>query len=285
MSTRPSFHALLERDACTTLTSVFDPMSARLAELAGFKGGFVGSSVTSAAIHAAPDIGVLTRSELAEQVRRMTNASGLTLLVDADDGLGNALNTIWTVRELEAAGAGAVSIEDTALPQGYGVGEDQVISDAAFDGKLRAAVAARRSNDFCIVGQTIVLPDHGVERAIKRAKLIESAGADALLVFKLDQPDTLEAIASATSLPLILAPLASALNDPALLARCRVRAVFPGHQPFRAAIAALDQSYRVLRETGDATASGPNSRDLLKAATGVSKIDEFARSYLGIAGV
>ena len=100
--------------------SVFDPVSARIARHLGAELGILGGSVASAAVLAAPDLIVLTLSELADQVRRITRAADVSLMVDADHGYGNALNVIRTVQELEAAGAAALTIEDTLLPTPFG---------------------------------------------------------------------------------------------------------------------------------------------------------------------
>ena len=96
--------------------SVCDPMSARMAESLGFEVGMLAGSIVSVAVLGAPDLALLTLTELSQQARRITRASNLSLLVDGDHGYGNALNVMRTVEELEAAGVSAVSVEDTALP-------------------------------------------------------------------------------------------------------------------------------------------------------------------------
>ena len=96
--------------------SVFDAVSARIADHLNIDLGILGGSVASAAILAAPDIMILTLSELSDQVQRICRVSNVSLMVDADHGYGNALNTIRTVQELESAGAAAITIEDAALP-------------------------------------------------------------------------------------------------------------------------------------------------------------------------
>ena len=105
---------------CVRPASVFDPVSARIADSLGFEFGMLGGSVASAVILGAPDLAVVTLTELADQCRRIARASDISLVVDADNGYGNALSVMRTVEELEDAGVSGMTIEDTALPQSYG---------------------------------------------------------------------------------------------------------------------------------------------------------------------
>ena len=125
---REALRAILKGSNCIRAGSVYDPVSARIAEDLGFELGMFGGSVASLAILGDPDITLITLTELAEQMRRMSRASSLPVVVDADHGYGNALNVRRTVQELEAAGAAGLTIEDTLLPQAFGVAEPQLIS-------------------------------------------------------------------------------------------------------------------------------------------------------------
>ena len=112
-------------------------------------------SVASLAVLGDPDLIVLTLSEFAEQAYRIGRAAELPLLVDADHGYGNALNVMRTVEELENAGVAALSIEDTALPRGYGPSDAaQLISLEEGVGKMKAALAGRQDPALCIAGRT-----------------------------------------------------------------------------------------------------------------------------------
>ncbi len=119
---RDRFRAVLQGALCIHPASVFDPVSARIAEDLGFEAGMFAGSIASLTVLGAPDIIVLTLSEFAEQAHRICRAGSLPLLCDADHGYGNALNVMRTVEELEAAGVAALSIEDTDLPQPHGTG-------------------------------------------------------------------------------------------------------------------------------------------------------------------
>src|ERR1700743_3929913 len=110
---REALRAILSGSSCIHPGSVYDAISIRIAEDLGFKLGMFGGSVASLAVLGDPDVALITLTELAEQMRRMSRAAEMPVLVDADHGYGNALNVRRTVQELEAAGAGSLTIEDT----------------------------------------------------------------------------------------------------------------------------------------------------------------------------
>ncbi|MGL4560621.1 MAG: isocitrate lyase/PEP mutase family protein, partial [Afipia sp.] len=140
---REAFRAILSGREVIRPGSVYDPISARIAEDVGFELGLLGGSAASLTILGDPDLLLITLSELAEQVRRICRAGNIPVLVDADHGYGNALNVRRTVQELEAAGAAGLTIEDTLLPQAYGQAKPQVISIDEGIGKMKAALDGR----------------------------------------------------------------------------------------------------------------------------------------------
>src|SRR5262245_14664983 len=141
---RKRFRAVLSGERCLHPGSVFDPISARIAEDLGFEIGMFAGSTASLTVLGAPDLIVLTLSEFAGQAYRINRASGLPLLVDADHGYGNALNVKRTVEELETAGVAGLSIEDTVLPTPYGATEIKLLPIEEGVGKMRAALAGRQ---------------------------------------------------------------------------------------------------------------------------------------------
>ncbi len=181
---RQYYRSLLNGTACVSPASVYDPLSARVAESVGYRLGILAGSVASQTTIAAPDIVLLTLTELADQVRRIMRTSTLSLMVDADHGFGNALNVMRTVQELEHAGAAACSIEDTVLPASYGAPTDseELISTEEMLGKLRAAVAARTDPAFVVLGRTSALRAGDTEGAIARAKAYAATGVDAIFL-------------------------------------------------------------------------------------------------------
>ena len=152
---REKFTALLAGARCVIAGSVFDPLSARIADEVGFEVGLLGGSVASFAVLGAPDLMLLTLTELAEQTRRICRASELPVLVDADHGFGNALNVMRTVEEFANAGAAGLSVEDTLLPRAFGSSKEPSLTSVEEGaGRMRAAVTAARESGIAIFGRT-----------------------------------------------------------------------------------------------------------------------------------
>jgi oxaloacetate decarboxylase len=251
---RQRLRAVLAGTECISPASVYDPLSARLAADAGFEIGLMAGSIASFTTLAAPDIALMTLTELADQVRRITRASDLSMIVDADHGFGNALNTMRTIEELEHAGACAVLIEDTDLPVRHAPGRSggELISLDEMVGKLRAALAARTDPSMVVVGRTASLAE-GIAAAEARVKAFEATGVDAIMVTGISSIDEVEAMVATTSLPLFVGHLLVKLA-PKDFAVAGVRVLFQGHQPLAAALKALWETYVALRN-GEPTAA------------------------------
>ncbi|MBW8268988.1 isocitrate lyase/PEP mutase family protein [Caldovatus aquaticus] len=246
---RARLRALLAGTECLHPASVYDPLSARIAEDIGFELGMFAGSTASLAVLGAPDLILVTLTEFAEQCRRIGRAApDLPVLVDADHGYGNALNAMRTVQEVEAAGIAAATIEDTLLPRPYGAAKPQLVPREEGLGKIRAALAARDDPAFLVVARTGAAQIAGLEEAIARARAYEAAGADALFFTGVRTRAQLAAIAEATRLPLILGSVEGELADRALLAAHRVRIALQGHQPIAAAAQAVHATLRALRD-------------------------------------
>src|SRR6478736_8239427 len=183
-SRREKLRSILSGTACVHPGSVYDAISIRIAEDLGFPLGMFGGSVASLAVLGDPDITLITLTELCEQMRRMSRAAELPVIVDADHGYGNALNVRRTVQELEAAGAAGLTIEDTLLPQAYGVAEPQLIPIEEGIGKMKAAVDARRDPALVIMGRTGTRGGGpsatSFEDCLARARAYDATGVDAL---------------------------------------------------------------------------------------------------------
>jgi len=248
---RQRLRALLAESKCLTPASVFDPLSARIAEAVGYKIGMLAGSVASNTTLAAPDLILLTLTEFSDQARRIMRASRLSLIVDADHGYGNALNVMRTIQELEHAGVSALSIEDTALPTRFGQleGSDELISIEEMVGKLRAAVAARQDPSLVIAGRTSALKAEDTERAVARAKAYAATGIDAVFLIGLKNLEQLDAIHAAVRLPIILGSVPPSIAQEELASRgARIR--LQGHQPVAAVVKALRDVYTHLFNGG-----------------------------------
>ncbi|MDH3637718.1 MAG: isocitrate lyase/phosphoenolpyruvate mutase family protein [Gammaproteobacteria bacterium] len=246
---RQQLRSVLSERRCVYPASVFDPISARIAEDLGFEVGMFAGSVASMTVLGAPDLIVLTLSEFAEQSYRICRAGGLPLLVDADHGYGNALNVMRTVEELENAGVSALSIEDTELPTPFGNRpKPRLISVGEGVGKVRAALQARRDRELVIAGRTSVRAARDFEDVINRAVAYERAGADVIFVVGVKTRDQLETLSGSLRGPIILGGAAAELMDSEYLADNRVRICLQGHQPFAAAVEAVHETLKALRQ-------------------------------------
>lgn len=266
---RERFRALLASDRCYHPGSVYDAISARIAEDLGFEIGMFAGSIGSMSVIGAPDLITLTLTEFAQQAYRINRAGGLPLMVDADHGYGNALNVKRTVEELESAGVAALTIEDTDLPQPFGtVGVTRLVPIAEGVGKMKAALAGREDPALVVVGRTSAVQVTGVEDAIARARAYEAAGVDALFFVGIKARAELEAIRAAVRLPLMLGGTPAALRDQAWLAANGVRVALVGHQPFSAAVQATYATLKAIRDGADPDAlPGLAPADLMKRVT------------------
>src|SRR6516164_1900863 len=201
---REALRSILSGPGCIRPGSVYDAVSIRIAQDLGFEVGMFGGSVASLAVLGDPDIALITLSELAEQMRRMSRASTLPVLVDADHGYGNALNVRRTVQELEAAGAAGLTIEDTLLPQAFGETRTQLISLEEGVCKMRAALDGRGDPSLVIMARTGACSVTSPTDAIERVRAYEATGVDALFLTGIRSHGELEAIAGATRLPIVL---------------------------------------------------------------------------------
>jgi carboxyvinyl-carboxyphosphonate phosphorylmutase len=248
---RRRLRAVFAGTTCISPASVYDPLSARVAESVGYEIGMLAGSVASGTTLAAPDLIVLTLTEFADQVRRIMRASGLSLIVDADHGYGNALNVMRAVEELEHAGVSGMSIEDTALPTRFGQpeGTDELISLEEMTGKLRAAVAARRDPALVILGRTAALKVEGTGGAVARARAFAACGVDAIFLVGVEAADQVKAVRDAARLPVMVgsAPASITRED---FAAAGARVLLQGHQPLPAAVKALREVYEHLYRGG-----------------------------------
>jgi len=263
---------ILAGDQCIVACSLFDPMSARVADELGFDLGIMGGSVAALAVLGAPDLILLSLTELAEQARRVCRAGRVGLIVDADHGYGNALSVMRTVEELQTAGVAGISIEDTLLPRAFGAGEKAHLTSLEEGvGKMRAAVAARGDGPMGIFGRTSAATVTSVEDAVARFTAYEAAGVDALFLPGLENREQLDRISAATRLPLILAGCSEKLADNDYLASRRVKVWMAGHQAFNAAVQGLFDAMRAVREGARPSelkniAPGPVMAKLTRAA-------------------
>jgi carboxyvinyl-carboxyphosphonate phosphorylmutase len=280
---REAFRAILAGSRCVRPASVYDAISVRIAEDLGFEVGMLGGSVASLAVLGDPDVALITLTEFADQVCRMSRAGSLPFLVDADHGYGNALNVRRTVEELEAAGTAGLTIEDTLLPQAFGEAKAQVISLQEGVGKMKAALDARRDPSLVIVGRTGAASITSVEDAIERAKAYEAVGVDALMFTGVKTRRDLEALAAATTLPVVLGNPTEDMTDWDFLGRQRVRIAVQGHAPIAAATQAVYETLKAVREgAAPKQLKGVAPADLMNRVTRDALVKQRGADFLGV---
>ncbi len=280
---REALRSILTGSVCVRPGSVYDATSIRIAEDLGFELGMFGGSVASLAVLGDPDIALITLTELAEQMRRMSRASELPVLVDADHGYGNALNVRRTVQELEAAGAAGLTIEDTLLPQAFGQATTQLIPLEEGVGKMKAALDGRGDPSLVVLGRTGAVSITNLDDAIARARAYEAVGVDGLFFTGIKSRGELEAISAATKLPIVLGGAPEEMTAPDYLITQRVRIALQGHAPFAAATQAVYETLKALRE-----GTSPKNRKGIASSEMTSRVmreaDTRARSseFLGL---
>jgi carboxyvinyl-carboxyphosphonate phosphorylmutase len=280
---REQFRKILSGARCVFPASTFDPISARIAEDLGFESAMLAGSVASLTVLGAPDIVLLTLSEFVEQARRICRATSLPLLVDADHGYGNALNVKRTVEELEAARISALTIEDTLLPLAFGGDDRQLISLEEGVGKMRAALAGRGDPALVVIGRTSALAITDREDAAVRMAAYEAVGVDAIFLGGLRSRAELDWVAGKTKLPLVLGGVPAEMQDLDYLSSRGVRVCVQSHNPFAAAVEAVQRALKSLRDgvkpSAMADIAGP---DLMKRVTRQASYTNWTREFLGV---
>jgi len=272
---REQFRSVLARPTCTLAANIFDPLSASIAHMLEYEVCVLSGSVGKVANLGVPD-GVLSNmSDVVDHCRRITRIADVSLMVDAEDGFGNAVNVARTVREMEAAGVAAIEIEDNFVPKQFGVENPGLISKEEQVGKLQAAVAARTDPTTIIVARSAALGLTPLDEALDRIQAYSQTGAEALMLTGSSSRDQLEAIHRVTTLPLcVLSPPADIRNDPAFLAANGVKILMLGNPTFAVAVRAIFDSLRHLKEGGSLEELGDRQAtpDLLRS---VNRTDEF----------
>jgi len=249
----PSALRRMVKRSSVVAPGVFDGMSALLAQDAGFKALYLsGSGVAGKS--GLPDLSITTLSEVAEDVRKIISVSKPPLIVDADTGFGEAVNVIRTVRTMESAGAAAMHIEDQELPKKCGqLSGKRLVTEEEMVRKIRAAICARKNDDFMIIARTDARGVEGFNGALRRGGLYLDAGADAIFPEALEGEDEFRRYAKALKAPLLAnmtefgkSPL---LTADELEAMGYKMVIFP-LTAFRASLLSMENAYSLLKKRG-----------------------------------
>lgn len=182
---------LLRKPGLIAAPGVYDAISARLAEQAGFPALYMSGSIVSTSL-GYPDYGLVTMTEMVDRAAVIVRSSTVPVISDADTGYGNELNATRAVQEFEQRGVAAIHIEDQVAPKrcGHLDGKD-VVGKAEWVSKIKAAVQARRDPDFVVIARTDAHAVYGLDDAIDRANAALAVGADIAFV---EGPRTMEEI-------------------------------------------------------------------------------------------
>ena len=174
---------LIKNNSFLPIPSCFDALSAKLIEQTGFDAMFMSGFAASASRIGEPDLGVMTLTEVLDQLNNITDATSLPVIGDGDTGYGNAMNVQRTVKSFAKIGCAGVLIEDQLSPKrcGHTPGKDVVSREEAFD-RIRASVDAREEKDILIMARTDANHTNGIKEAIERAQIFHELGSDILFV-------------------------------------------------------------------------------------------------------
>jgi 2-methylisocitrate lyase-like PEP mutase family enzyme len=173
---------------------IYDALSALVAEQAGFEALYLSGASIAYTRLGRSDVGLTTASEVTQTLAAVTDRVRLPVIVDADTGFGNALNTQRTVREFERAGAAMIQLEDQTFPKRCGHLDGKgVVPVAEMQGKLRAALDARASEQTLVLARTDAVAVEGLDAALERAERYLECGIDALFIEALRSPEQMAA--------------------------------------------------------------------------------------------
>lgn len=246
---------LLAQDRLLVAPGVYDGLSARIAEQAGFEVLYVSGGAVARSM-GVPDVGLVSLAETARRLEEIREVTSLPLVADADTGYGNEINVIRTIRMLERAGAAAVHLEDQVTPKKCGHYQGKEVVDAEeMVRKIRAALDARQDPDFLVIARTDALAVLGLDEAIRRARRYAEAGAGMIFVEAPRSEEELERIAQELAgIPLLVnmfhggkTPLVPA----ARLEAMGYRLMIVPSDLQRAAIYGMQRAARLLRQRGD----------------------------------
>jgi len=278
---------LLKRPGIIVAPGAHDASTARIIEqTGGFQAVYMTGSGAAMSLMGAPDIGLLTMTEMVTHARNMVNAVNLPVIADADTGYGNAINVARTVREYEGAGVAAIHIEDQTIPKKCGHFEGkQIVPQNEMVDKIRAAVDARRDPDFVLIARTDARAVSGFDEAITRAHAYVEAGADAIFFEAPQSLEELRIVARSINAPLLV-NMDEGTKTPLLTVQELEEmgykiVIFPRSAPCAAAKAVQDLM-QLLKETGTTGAFSERivtfeGRNLI---TGLAAYKEMERKYL-----
>lgn len=286
MTPRKKLRGLMNGKRYIIVPGAYDPLTARLVQLAGFEAVYLTGGGYSRA-NGLPDLGLFTMSENIEFISRAVEAVDIPVIADMDTGYGNALNVIRAMREFEKTGVAAFHLEDQVSPKKCGHYEGkQLVSKAEMVGKIKAAVDARRDPDMVIIARTDSRAVEGFEAAIDRMNAYLEAGADVGFVEAPQTVEEMERIPRSIAKPALVNIFEGGKTPPLPAKQLEAMGyrigIYPS-QTHRAAIFAAQEVLAVLKRDGDTAAiehrlATFNDRE---QAVNTARWRELERKYMG----
>jgi methylisocitrate lyase len=255
MSNGKKFRLAIEQNKPLQVVGAVNAYCAMMAERVGHQAIYLSGAGVANASFGLPDLGMTSMNDVLEDVRRITSASSLPLLVDIDTGWGGAFNIGRTIKEMIKAGAAAVHIEDQVAQKRCGHRPNkEIVSLEEMTDRVKAAVDARTDKDFFIMARTDAFAQQGLEAAIERAQACVEAGADGIFAEAVTQLDHYQAFTKALDVP-VLANITefgqTPLYNKAELAEVGVALVLYPLSAFRAMNKAALSVYESIHAKGD----------------------------------
>ncbi len=253
MNTKQQLRALVDARRGVIVPGAFNALSARVVADLGFEALYVTGAGVTNMWFGLPDQAFMGLTDIADHTARIRDAVELPLIVDADTGFGNALNTYHAVRTLERAGADCIQLEDQVSPKRCGhFSGKEVIGTEEMLGKIKAAVDARRDEGTLVLARTDACASHGFEAAVERAQRYSEAGADILFVEAVTSADEIRALPQRLARPQLMnmviggkTPIFSAEE----LAGLGYGLVLYANAALQGAVAGMQKALTVLRDT------------------------------------
>ena len=248
------FRLAIEQESPLQVVGTINAYTAIMAEASGYRCIYLSGAGVANASYGLPDLGMTTLDNVLEDVRRITGASSLPLLVDIDTGWGGAFNISRTVKEMIRAGAAGVHIEDQVAQKRCGHRPNkEIVSRTEMADRIKAAVDAKTDDAFVVMARTDALAVVGLEEVIERARIFEEAGADAIFAEAMTSLDMYQRVVDAVKIP-VLANITEFGATPCYtteeLASVGIKMALYPLSAFRAMNAAALNVYQTLRREG-----------------------------------
>lgn len=269
------YRAILKKPTATVAANIFDPLSARIAQILGYEVLVLSGSVGKASNLASPDLVVSMFPDVQDHSRRIARNTDLPLMIDAEDGFGNAVNVWRAVRELEMAGVSGIEIEDNVVTKEFGIANPGLNPIATHVGKLEAAVAAKTDPSTVIIARTATWGEDR-EHAVERITAYGKTGAEAFMLTGVkSKEDVAASHKAAPNIPItILGAPPEVRTDAKFCADNNVKILMLGNPTYSVAVKAIYDTLKYLKDGGDMAALKDKQADP-KLTRQIIRTDEF----------